>query len=468
MRISLRSKVVASYVGIILLTVVTVLVVHDMFMRSSMRGHHDFEDNLDRAAAIVQSGVDAGTDFQTIKRRLDELDTRTATRCVVIGTGPDFPYPNIGELPSTRPHRGHGWPGHPERREPSPGAGGGPGPGGPGFGRGPFGGIRTVVHGGATVALVLSYPVGPPQHRHPDDFRHVWAVSLMRSIAIATCLALLAALPLAGHLTRPLRHLEKVARRFAQGNLTARADLHRGDEIGSLAGAFNEMADSIQHDIETRTRLLNDVSHELATPVTTIRATLEGLIDGVVPAADHRRYLESLLKQAEHLSFLVDDVTEVARFESGDIRLEWGRFSACEPAQEAVEAAQLRGAPVEFTTVCDSTVAVEGDPRRLLQVLQNLIGNAQHHNPPGTAIRVGCQALADRVIYSVEDEGPPIPDHEAERIFERFYKLDSARSRGRGGGGLGLAIVKQIVEAHHSQIRVEGGKRFVFELQRVC
>lgn len=462
MRISLRSKVVISYVGIILLTVVTVLVLHDMFIRSSMQGRHNFEDNLDHAASIVQTGVDAGTDFATVKQRLEELQTGTNTRCVVIGTGPDFPYPNFGELPVRKRHErqgGSGW------RQGSTG----PGPGGPGFGRGPFGGFRTVVHNGTAVALVMSYPVGPPQHgRHPDDFRNIWAVSLMRSIVIATCLTLLAALPLAGHLTRPLRHLEKVARRFALGNLTARADLQRGDEIGSLAGAFNEMADSIQHDIETRTRLLNDVSHELATPVTTIRATLEGLLDGVVPVEDQRRYLESLLKQAEHLSYLVDDVTEVARFESGDIRLEWGRFSACEPAQEAVEAARLMGAPVELGVACDPRVTVEGDPRRLLQVLQNLIGNAQHHNPPGTAIRVGCQALTDRVVYTVEDDGPPIPEHEAERIFERFYKLDSARSRGRGGGGLGLAIVKQIVEAHHSRIRVEGGKRFVFELQRVC
>ncbi len=446
MRISLRSKVVASYVGIILLTVVTVLVVHDMFMRSSMLGRHNFEDNLDHAAAIVQSGVDAGTDFATVQRRLNDLDAQTGWRTVIIGTSQKFPYPNVGQIPVPKKREGHG-------------------PRGP---RGPFG-MRVVVREGTVVALAMEYPVGPPQQvRHPDDFRHVWAVSLMRSLAIATCIALLAAVPLAGRLTRPLRHLEKVARRFALGNLTARADLQRGDEIGSLAGAFNEMADSIQHDIETRTRLLNDVSHELATPVTTIRATLEGLLDGVVPAEEQRRYLESLLKQAEHLSYLVNDVTEVARFESGDIRLEWRRFSACEPAHEAVEAARLMGAPVELSVACDSRVSVEGDPRRLLQVLQNLIGNAQHHNPPGTAIRVGCHALADRVVYSVEDDGPPIPDHEAERIFERFYKLDSARSRGRGGGGLGLAIVKQIVEAHHSRIRVEGGKRFVFELQRVC
>lgn len=433
----------ASYVCLILLTVLTIQLAHDLFFRANTRGRPFPDEHVDRVAAVIQRGMEEGEDFTSVQSRLAELEAGTPFKTVMIGTSPAFPYPSTLAAEDLQRHRARG-----------------PGP------RGPLC-LRSLLRDGAVVGVALTFPRGPggPHHR-PDDFRKIWAASLVRSLVIATCLALLAAIPMAGHLTRPLRHLERAARRFAQGDLSARSTLRRGDEIGSLAGAFNEMADSIQRDIDTRTRLLNDVSHELATPVTTIRATAEALLDGVVPGEDQRRYLESLLRQAEHLSYLVDDVTEVARFESGEIRLEWSRFAAAEPVQEAAEAARMLGARVELTSDCDPQVSVEGDPRRILQVLQNLIGNAQHHNPPGTVIRVGCQVLTDRVVYSVEDDGPPIPAEDVERIFERFYKLDSARVRGRSGGGLGLAIVKQIVEAHHSRIRVEQGKRFSFELTR--
>lgn len=434
----------ASYVGIILLTVVTVMVGHDLFMRNHPRGKQIALEHLDSVWPLVQDAVNQRMPPVQLEHRLASRDSMTPFRTVLL----DVPgYPDTYKFPmnpddKSRLAAGHDVFGSLGTR--FPGA------------RGPFR-MRGLHSDGKLTGAVLTYHVVPD-----SNWNNIFAESLLRSLGIATLLALAAALPMAGNLTRPLRHLERVARRFASGDLNARADLHRSDDIGTLATTFDEMADGLQHNIETRTRLLNDVSHELATPVTTIRATAEALLDGVVAKGEERRYLESLLRQAEHLSHLVNDVTEVARFETGQIALEVARFPAREPLEAVAETSRVQGWPLTLS-VCEGSA--EGDARRIFQVLQNLIANAYAHNPPGTQIRATCQVVGDRVRYTVEDDGPPIPEAERERIWDRFYKVDTARTS--RGSGLGLAIVKQIVEAHHGRIRLEDGKRFTFDLPLV-
>jgi len=438
-----RTKVVASYVGIILLIVATVMVVHDLFMRNNPRGRMIALEHLAVVSPVAQTALDEKVSAPELEHRLAAVDAMTPFRTVLVGVQ-GYPSEKFTLLADDAARLRAGEDIYGVLGTRFPGA------------RGPFA-MRGVSVDGQLVGAVLTYHVVPNL-----NWGQLFGETLLRSLAIATTLALAASLLLAGHLTRPLRHLEQVARRFAGGDLDARAGLRRSDEIGTLAASFDEMADGLQRNIETRTRLLHDVSHELATPVTTIRATAEALLDGVVAPEEQRRYLESLLRQAEHLSHLVNDVTEVARFESGQIALEVGRFAAREPLEAAAETARVQDWPLEVTT-CEGSA--EGDPRRIFQVLQNLIANAQAHNPPGTRIRAACQVVGDRVRYSVEDDGPPIPAAEQERIFERFYKVDASRTR--KGGGLGLSIVRQIVEAHHSRIRLEKGKRFVFELPLV-
>ncbi|MGE4201853.1 MAG: sensor histidine kinase [Vulcanimicrobiota bacterium] len=329
--------------------------------------------------------------------------------------------------------------------------------------RGHFTAIPIPLDGavpGAVVAFTRRLP--PLSRSGPGGW-------MLRNILLALLPAGLVAWILTRHLVNPITRLETAARRMADGDLSTRVELKRSDELGGLSRAFDEMAASLERDITTRSRLLNDVSHELSTPVTTLRATIEALLDGVVPDQQRRSRLESMLRQVEHLSYLVDDITDLARFETGEISMRHELFEAAVPVQEAVVPAQalaLAGQIELSTEVVEA--AVRGDERRIMQVMKNLVANAIDHNPPGTRVVASCQREGDRVVFRVKDNGPPIPPRDREAIFERFYKVDRARSR--KGAGLGLSIVGEILRAHGSKIRLEEGsgwKSFEFDLPLV-
>lgn len=215
-----------------------------------------------------------------------------------------------------------------------------------------------------------------------------------------------------------------------------------------------------------------NVSHELRTPLSLIKSAAETLIDGGKddPAVT-ARFLDIIDRHASRLTFLIDDLLLLARLDSGRIDLKLQAVSLHQLVQEALNdasvIAQRRG--VMIANEVATTLLAKADAQRLRQVLSNLIDNAIKYGRQDGRVTISGRAVDGRVIeVAVRDDGPGIPADARQRIFERFYRVDKARSREQGGTGLGLAIVKNVVEAHGGVVRVEStvghGAEFFFTL----
>jgi two-component system phosphate regulon sensor histidine kinase PhoR len=221
-----------------------------------------------------------------------------------------------------------------------------------------------------------------------------------------------------------------------------------------------------------RQEFVANVSHELRTPLSLIKSAAETLIDGGKnDPAITTRFLEIIDKHANRLTHLIDDLLLLARLDSGrvDLALQPVRLRAA--AQEALDDAALiaRARGVSFRNDVPSELVAQADPERLRQVLSNLVDNAIKYGRVDGNVAVRGRAIGSvRVELSVRDDGPGIPSEALVRIFERFYRVDKARSREQGGTGLGLAIVKNVVQAHGGEVRVESapdkGTEFFFTL----
>jgi signal transduction histidine kinase len=288
---------------------------------------------------------------------------------------------------------------------------------------------------------------------------------------VAALLALALVQVLAHGMTYPLREMVAAASAMARGDYTRRVTATSRDEVGELARAFNSMAAELDEVDRIRRDLLANVSHELRTPIGALRAKLENLVDDVEtadPAA-----LKAMLRQVERLGDLVEQLLDLSRLESGAVPLERTRFTAATLVEHVVDEwrtqAEIRDIHVEGA-VEPATLELHADEQRLHQVLANLVANAVRHSPRGGRVLVRATAVNGLARLEVSDDGPGIPPEEAERVFERFYRSDQARSSKDGGSGLGLSIARWIVDLHGGRIRAEQvephGCRMVVELER--
>jgi two-component system phosphate regulon sensor histidine kinase PhoR len=230
---------------------------------------------------------------------------------------------------------------------------------------------------------------------------------------------------------------------------------------GAAAGAV-----LVFHDV-TRIRELEavrqdfvaNVSHELRTPLSLIKSTAETLLDGAKDdPAVATRFLEIIDKHANRLTLLIDDLLLLARLDSGRVEMNFEALPLRDAAQDSLDdfgiMARARGVTLENTVPVE--LVARADPERLRQVLSNLIDNAIKYGRPEGRVMIGGRPLDEgRVELAVRDDGPGIPMEAKERVFERFYRVDKARSREQGGTGLGLAIVKNVMQAHGGEVRVE-------------
>ncbi len=339
-----------------------------------------------------------------------------------------------------------------------------------GFGVRLLGAQALVLLAGAVTTWIVASIVGPSSFRdHLDragvrhtstEAGHVEAAfnaALLISISIALVAATATALMVTWYLSRRIqRSISQVAESAAQvagGHYAMRVtDPGLGHEFAVLTATSNALADRLQTTETTRRRMLGDLAHEMRTPLATIDAHLEAIEDGVRTADQDT--LEVIRLSTQRLRRLAEDVSSVSRAEEGDVTISRRRILASDLVRAATETARDRFSVAHVTLAAHvSTDAyVLGDPDRLGQVLGNLLDNALRHTPAGGTVRLDCTSAGGWVECVVSDTGSGITTEHLGHVFDRFYRVDTARDRIRGGSGIGLSIAKALVEAHGGTI----------------
>jgi signal transduction histidine kinase len=277
--------------------------------------------------------------------------------------------------------------------------------------------------------------------------------ALLLSAGAATLAAVVVSLFVSTRIVTPIQRLLAASRRIAGGHYAERVPAAGVDELGALATQFNGMAAELEAAERRRVALIGDVAHELCTPLATIEGYTEGLLDGVVASGAETWAL--LHDEAGRLRRLVQELQELSRAEARQLPLQ---LRSCQPAKlvdQAVRriAAQFAEKGVTPTTdVSADLPAVQVDADRIIQVLINLLGNALRYTLAGGAVQVSAEQQQDIVTFHVADNGIGIAPEHLPHLFERFYRVDKARSRALGGSGIGMTIARAIVVAHDGRI----------------
>jgi two-component system OmpR family sensor kinase len=333
--------------------------------------------------------------------------------------------------------------------------------------------IATEASDGPGYVLIIAVPLAVQN----QTLGRLLLIEMLVTLAVLVALGALAWWVVRGGL-RPLDEMATTAGAIAAGDLSRRvADVDSRTEVGKLGAALNTMLSEIEQAFAARTaseerlrRFLADASHELRTPLTSIRGYAElfdrGTRDRPEDLATSMRHIR---EDAIRMSVLVDDLLLLARLDR-QRPLAHDPVDLAEIVAAAVDAARVAAPERAISLDSPGAVPLIGDADRLRQVLDNLLGNAIRHTPPGTAIAVRLHATPAAAGVEVTDHGPGIPAEERELIFEPFHRADPSRARASGGVGLGLAIVSAIARAHGGQVGVvsneSGGATFWVKIPR--
>ena len=293
---------------------------------------------------------------------------------------------------------------------------------------------------------------------------------------LALTVGLIAAYSLTRTIHRPVRALRAATEALSRGEFDRRIDVPNRDELGDLARAFNEMAARLQELDELKSGFISMVSHDLKTPLTSMKEAVEMLSEGVGGdlTVRQRRLLTIASESLDRLGRYVQGILDVFRFEAGRIHLVLEPLALTEVVREQIDLAEARcqEAGLNLRTELDRDLPpLEGDRFRLAQIIANLLDNAIKFTPRGGRImmRTGVQPWKDDLglILEVTDSGPGIAPRDLRHIFDKFFQAPSSSRPKVGGAGLGLAIVRSLVEAHHGKVTVESalGRGTTFKVQ---
>lgn len=267
-------------------------------------------------------------------------------------------------------------------------------------------------------------------------------------------------------LLQPIIGMTKAAEAMAGGDFSRKLDVESGDEIGILADTFNNMAFQLKTTLEEikksealRREFVANVSHELRTPLTSIRSYAETLTDyRDIPKEMEIDFLHVILKESDRMTKIVQDLLELSRFDAGSAQLQIEEFSLENAMRNVSDAIALEAAKHSHNIsmeLADDLPGINGDRARIEQVLINILSNAVKYMPDGGTIDITSGRAGDKVWIKIKDTGIGIPEEDIPRIFDRFYRVDKARSRESGGTGLGLSIAREIVLRHGGEILIE-------------
>jgi len=283
-------------------------------------------------------------------------------------------------------------------------------------------------------------------------------------VSLAVALPLIVGVAIAGgfllthNALRPLREIAGVASKITSRNLNERLpEIHSGDDIEQVTAALNRMMSRLEESFQHVHRFSADVAHEVRTPLAILQAELEGLLDNSELTPESRNAASSALEEAGRLSRIVEQLLEMTRLETGEMLSAATAFDFAEMTRSTVDQMRLLSdeKQIRLNFVGTQAVPILGDPVRLRQVVVNLIDNAIKYTPPGGTISVTSGIAHEKAFLEVTDSGVGIPQEAIPYLFERFYRVDGARTRQLGGTGLGLAIVKSICTAFGGTVTVQ-------------
>jgi signal transduction histidine kinase len=303
-------------------------------------------------------------------------------------------------------------------------------------------------------------------------------LSFFEALKYAAFAAIVAALAVGIFFSRrviaPLRAVMAATQHISDGHYDERVHVDGADEISQLAAHFNQMAEKLEGVESMRRRLIGDVAHELRTPLTVIKGSMEGLMDGVLPATSET-YSE-IHRETDRLNHLVDDLQELSRVEARAYQLDIRSVDVSNLVATVVKRLghQFDDKRVTLTSSLPrDPMQILADEDRAIQILTNLLGNALQYTPSGGQVSLDVSRAGNEAQFLVKDTGVGIPPEHLAHIFDRFYRVDKSRSRQNGGGsGIGLTIAHHLVEAQGGRIWAESageskGSVFAFTLPLV-
>jgi signal transduction histidine kinase len=326
---------------------------------------------------------------------------------------------------------------------------------------------------GATITFINILVTGKLMFLSPHDL-----TLLLMLLVFSGAIVLFFAIFLSKQLVLPVAEMTGKAAELAKGNFSARVKPSGSAELAHLADAFNQMAGQLEHSFrvqqemeKSRKELVAAISHDLRTPLASLRLMTEAVSDGVADEHQAAIFLERMRGEVQYMTTLIDDLFELSSLEAGAVKLNLERGTLADLISDTLESLQGQARQKDQTLAGEiqgELPEIAFDSHQVQRVLNNLVGNAIRYTPAGGAIHVQAGKKGSKVLVRVKDNGEGIPLADQGRIFEPFYRGERSRGREHGGTGLGLAIAKRLVEAHHGRIWVESkegqGSTFSFEL----
>lgn len=272
-------------------------------------------------------------------------------------------------------------------------------------------------------------------------------------------------------LIKPLYDLNQVSKQIASGDYSKRAHISSDDEIGQVAESFNIMAESVENTEANRTEFISNISHELRSPITSIKGFISGMLDGIIPKDKENYYLKVVYEEIQRLTRLINDLLDLSAMESGQFSMNISEVDLNEIIRTALIKfeTKINEKKLKVDVTLDSEyLYVAADKDRLIQVVTNLLDNSIKHCPDGAQIEVNTKVKGKKVTVSIYNDGTPISESDRKNIWNRFYKADKSRTK-KESTGLGLPIVRNILAQHGESAWVENketGVVFSFTLTK--
>ena len=299
-----------------------------------------------------------------------------------------------------------------------------------------------------TYYFIVQFPLNPQNaaERRIELLPQTW---WMLGIFAALCYVL------ARHLTSPIRYMQKTVERFGQGDFTARVNARRADELGQLGRSVDRMAERIDNLLKSQRRLLQDISHELRSPLARLGVAVELARDG----HDLNGSLDRIEREGNRLNTLVGELIQVTRGEGDPQGLTTEQLRLDELISTIVDDTRIEAEKRHVVLNSSLTeITMTGNPELLRRAVENLVRNAIRYSPEESTVDISLSRVGSVYRISVRDHGPGVPEESVASIFDPFYRVEKDRGRTSGGVGLGLAIAKRAVELHHGTMRAQNVK----------